>query len=429
MAYLLIEDVGPITKRTKINLRRFNVFIGPQSSGKSTIAKILSTCTWLEKESIVTLSKDIVPNNDFKTMLEDYHRMHGYIHESSVIEYDSPYIHMEYNKGDFSIQLKDWQSYKRVKSTYIPSDRNVVVMPDIEKRNMENTDFRSFMFDWLMAHKAFDTNHRLNLLDLNVQYYFDENAKFNQDTITHSNGKTYSIPLYDASSGLQSVVPLFGMTSYLADQYFKDYDRVSSFDEDSKRRSLVVSLVDRLLRPLVVANEDMSAREIMDYIETQVERGNNNAKIEQRFFVNVFNNLAIPQTIHYVIEELEQNIFPATQVRLVNSLIALCNLKREHSATLTTHSPYILAAINILIFAGRMVEDGIDPSIIENIVPIESMISPSEIGVYTMENGGVRSIIDKKTGLINQNDLDTASEYNAGIFDKLFNIYIKSKKK
>ena len=41
MAHLSIRNVGPV-RDIDIDLNRINVFIGPQSCGKSTIAKIIS---------------------------------------------------------------------------------------------------------------------------------------------------------------------------------------------------------------------------------------------------------------------------------------------------------------------------------------------------------------------------------------------------
>ena len=50
MTTIKIRNIGPIKEVEEITLNRVNVFMGPQSSGKSTIAKIISYCTWVEKD-------------------------------------------------------------------------------------------------------------------------------------------------------------------------------------------------------------------------------------------------------------------------------------------------------------------------------------------------------------------------------------------
>ena len=117
MRKLFIRNVGPITGRVKIVFRRFCVLIGPQSSGKSTIAKLLSTCMWLEKEACTTLSTDVLPNGvDFKKFVEDFHRMHGYIHsESSEVKYESDFVIIQYIRGEFNLRIKPNNKYRRLK--------------------------------------------------------------------------------------------------------------------------------------------------------------------------------------------------------------------------------------------------------------------------------------------------------------------------
>ena len=134
MRKLIIKNVGPITQTATIEFKRFCILIGPQSNGKSTIAKILSTCLWLEKEACTSLNDNIINDGEeFVSQVEDFHRMHNYIHrDSSYIEYQSPYITIIYDKGQFSMTFKDNLSYNRLKISYMPSDRNIVTMKDIE---------------------------------------------------------------------------------------------------------------------------------------------------------------------------------------------------------------------------------------------------------------------------------------------------------
>ena len=45
---LIINDFGPI-KYIDLPIKRVNILIGDQGTGKSTVAKLISTFTWIEK--------------------------------------------------------------------------------------------------------------------------------------------------------------------------------------------------------------------------------------------------------------------------------------------------------------------------------------------------------------------------------------------
>ena len=75
MERLIIKNIGPI-KNVDITLNKINVFIGAQSSGKSTISKILCHCQWIEKTCYLN-DKEFKNYNEvgefYKTLVE-YHR-------------------------------------------------------------------------------------------------------------------------------------------------------------------------------------------------------------------------------------------------------------------------------------------------------------------------------------------------------------------
>jgi hypothetical protein len=176
-------------------------------------------------------------------MVEDFHRMHNYIHpDRSYIEYQSPYITIIYDKGELNIAFKDNLSYNRLKISYVPSDRNVVTMKDIEKRDLEPTNFRSFLFDWLDTNRNFDVQHKAEILNLGIKYYFNSDAKDRRDMLSHENGVTYNIPLYDASSGMQSLVPMTVLMHYLTTDYLQNYGKDLSFEQEQKRTARAWSI-------------------------------------------------------------------------------------------------------------------------------------------------------------------------------------------
>lgn len=348
MKKLHVAHIGPIKEAT-IELKRYSFFIGPQSSGKSTIAKIISTLSWLEKEACTTLSDNVLPDGvTFKKFVEDFHRIHGYIdEEKSLIEYDSEYVQIRYIKGEFSLQLNEESiNYKRAKVLYVPSDRNIITMPDIELRNLEGTNFRSFLFDWLDCHKHYDQEHKAEILDLGVSYYYDSSSKQRTDKIVHANGVTYNIPLYDASSGLQSVVPLVVLMEYLTTQYFQNYGKEMSFLLQKKREKMLEKLCDMYLPK----NDEKSVLERFADIKILIQEDDESAKDIIRNISSIFDTLTQPSRVSFIIEEPEQNLYPQTQVDVLKNIITCCNRNnKQHSAVVTTHSPYVINYLNVLL--------------------------------------------------------------------------------
>jgi predicted ATPase len=91
---IIIRNVGPI-KEANLDLNKINVFMGPQSSGKSTIAKLISYCTWVEKDVATSQSLKMYQENKnhFVNRLEDFHKLNGYFrHENRYISYKSDII-------------------------------------------------------------------------------------------------------------------------------------------------------------------------------------------------------------------------------------------------------------------------------------------------------------------------------------------------
>ena len=98
MQRLIVHNVGPI-KVADIGLKKVNVFIGPQSSGKSTIAKIISFCTWLEKNKH-EMGETYLFSNKVIDKMVGYHRMEGYLSEESRIFYQGDNFAFAYNWPD-----------------------------------------------------------------------------------------------------------------------------------------------------------------------------------------------------------------------------------------------------------------------------------------------------------------------------------------
>ena len=428
MAHLHLKNIGPISI-VDVDLQRYNVFIGPQSSGKSTIAKMISLCSWIEKRALTTLSEDVFSTDqEFLEHVEEYHKMHDYFNPSSILDYRSENIHISYTKRELTVKLLNKTTYKRKKILYIPSDRNLVAMPRVDRLIMEtNTNLRSFIFDWFEARGFYSNSHHLSILDLNMEYYFDKDAKkVSQDRIVHTNGKTYDIALSDASSGLQSITPLTLLLNYFSNQYFADYGKTTSYEKEQEQKDLLERI--KQLYPIDALDHTSVDETKLAKISAEyggdihfVEHGKSMFNSMERRFL--YDMLTKPQETNFVIEEPEQNLFPSTQAQLVNYLLRVCNeTGLQHSFTLTTHSPYILTQLNILLFAGMLEKQG-KTEMVKKIVEPLSIIEPNVLGVYAVQDDGtIKSIIDEETGMISQNYLDSVSEELSVKFQQLYRL-------
>ena len=122
------------------------------------------------------------------------------------------------------------------------------------------------------------------------------------------------------------------------------------------------------------------------------------------------------------IEEPEAHLFPETQKKLVNLIAEVYNaLKGRLRLVITTHSPYILTALNNLLYAGYIRDKFKDRKDVaaklekvlrrqENIPSLGSrIISPSKVAVYEVKRSGTRSILDEN-GLISDSYMDEIAD-------------------
>ena len=398
MRHLIIKNIGPV-KEAEIELKRFNFIIGPQSSGKSTVAKILSTCSWIEKEAATTMNENVIADADsFVSLMEDFHKMIDYFDDDSEIEYETDVVIIILKGTEFQIRLKNQGLYRREKICYIPSERNAVTLPELQGFEFGQTNLRSFLFDWYNAREFYGEENKADILNLGVRYYYDPSEQKYKDRIEHVNGKTYKIPLGSASSGLQSVVPLQIMMQYYTNQYFNTFAEKTSFDSDTKTRMIQNRVVDKYVLSVVYPGFDPKKRnELIKEQNDRIHEGNPEARALLEKYREELERLTVPVRTSFIVEEPEQNLYPFTQIDLLEAIVELCSNERGHGCTITTHSPFILNYLNVLI--ERFNKN----------IPDQVKLNPEELGVYSVSEGRLTDLMqtNAKTGekSVNAEDL------------------------
>lgn len=429
MTRLIIKNIGPISE-IDIELTRLNIFIGPQSSGKSTIAKIISFCQWLEKDCVRHQKISHIDKNFTDQAFVDYHNIRGYLNESSYFHYKSDILSIEYADSSLAVKReKEFRSARVSKNAYIPAERNLISVPGIFQTKMPDNYILSFLTDWKQVRKEYSSsNDSTAIVPTGDSYYYNE--KKDEDMLTLKDGK--QLPLSQSSSGLQSVTPLVVYVNYVTEWIYSHPEMASAdkkedvweaalanvIDTTAETNTLEKGVLDMLNDPETPQNIAESFNRLLAAIRNSNSHnsllGNDDEPDETtREVVKVKERLSRPSFSNLVIEEPEQNLFPQTQRLLIEFLLGKHNSDRD-TMVITTHSPFVLYSINNCMMAYIAAQNETNDMIndISNI-PGQSFTNPEKVHVWELRDGRIENMegkmdvtIQDNKGLIRDNYFD-----------------------
>lgn len=417
MTHIVIKNVGPI-KNVELDLNKINVLMGPQSSGKSTIAKIISYCSWYEKKSIL---EDKAPKYFYRELLEFHNLENNYFPDDSYIEYQSNNCHILFSGNDkdnvqINIAVRKDNLFKNERIEYIPAERNFVTIPGIGKYNDSNDNVLGFLYDWFDAKQDITEQfkYKLPLSSLDdTSYYYDKDN--NRDTIVLKDGK--ELLFRHVSSGLISVTPLLVVYNYVLKTIYLKQRIKSPFE--------IVNIKNKV-REMNSETASQSFAKLlnkMEKFETEnKELADNVLPVLQKEFVRMLGFDSDYNYTKVIIEEPELNLFPNTQQELVYYMLSVLNSdEREHQLVLTTHSPYILFSINNCLMGG-LVKDNIPEEERNKFASCQAWIDPKKVSIYEIHDGSLKSIQDED-GIIEDNYLNKAYKENSSEYLSLLNYF------
>jgi predicted ATPase len=352
MRRLQINNLGAL-KAIDILFSQVNVIIGPQSLGKSTILKVASYCTWVEKRIELTQNyAQFAQGDSFIKELVEFHKLNGYVHPNTYIEYETDFMKFSYNheKSLFHFIWKNqrWE-YKRTKVSYIPSERNLVAaIPNWYEVSMGRNNIRSFMTDWETARQVAVDN--VDILDLDVTYHYESDGKKDKVESHHSN----SLDFTNTSSGLQSLIPLFVHLNYLYSiqyQVEKDKKIKGDWENDNLLNVIYSELFQskgRTKAKLKYIDDGHGGKvKVPVYIRSVI--GNMPLRFSEKEDADeckaIYERYLMTDHSEVFLEEPENNLFPPTQDSLVKWLLDKTLDEHPNTLYIATHSPYVLSSI------------------------------------------------------------------------------------
>ena len=418
MARLTVKNIGPV-KSVELNLHAVNVLMGPQGCGKSTIAKIISFCLWLEKDCLIHMSTEHVDNEFVNRHLVDFYRMKSYFGRDSYIHYEGKAIEFLSEDGNVSATKTGcFLSSVVGKVMYLPAERNVILIPNIGQIPLEMDYLRSYIFDWLAFRDRYDGYNAIGLLDMDAEYYYDESKK--RDLI-RLNGKD-NILLTEASSGIQSVTPLYASMKYLTDLIYRKKESVSF-----ERQRLIDSSVDSVQMEVI---DSIGKEQVADDSRDGLGAFNviSGSEIDSRL-ETIKDNISRTHFANIIMEEPELSIFPKSQVAMVRDFLRMLDKERD-TLVFTTHSPYVLYALNNYML-GWLTKDNMAGEGEETLLAqSEAFVNPQSVAVWEIKDGallqaegGVNGTIQDAKGLIRGNYFDRVMKEVMGDFSAFLSYY------
>jgi len=398
---LIVENFGPI-KNAELDLKKVTVFIGPQGSGKSTLAKLVAICKEEDKSFLFSKPSRI------QSREHDY-GLKSFKNKNTAFHYES------------KISNIDYSSECRISRTLLGESIKLEVVKIGGRLNLIAQEEEHFTDEYI---KTIYGNYAKIIKNYNIEApIYIPTERFLLSTISSS-----LFGLMNNDINLPKTLTEFG------NKYLKAAIKISSDD-------IPISSI---------ANSDSKVNipKHIELFDLQFEY-----RSGQFFLIDTKNNYevnlkdsasgmqsSIPLILvvnheynegnkYFIVEEPELNLFPTTQKELVGYLADKCT-RKGNELLMTTHSPYVLTALNNLIFAfqvAQVLPERADE--IAQIIPKEQWLNPDDVAAYYVgedgngEKGGIHSIFNKKTGLIGQNELDEVSDELGDEFTALMNIY------
>lgn len=412
MQRIVIKNFGPI-KDVDIPIHDFMIFIGPQASGKSTIAKaiyffregiigsILSSLVTLNASNRIDIDKKDIAQEiayNFQTSWKyfplDKYEVQFFYSKSIWIKI----AHNEINRqnSDPIITFSD--------SLYLEFNKIIVSIYEIIDATTNYHGYGypgvSLMVSEFLT-KTFGTP-RINIFIPAGRSVFSILAN--------------QIQLIEGDR-VDDTVKSFAIE--LNNTRRKDYPSLGLDMHTDHVIQKALRLYREILKGSYIYDRQNDKIQLGGGIDIALESASSGQQESLWPLLFLFNIIRERESNFFVFEEPEAHLYPEAQ-KQITELITLATNLLQNQAIITTHSPYILSSLNNLLYAFEIGK--IHPEKVEEVVDKNLWLDYDRMMAYFVEGGKVRSIMDQELRLIKSEEIDSASQIINREYDSLADI-------
>jgi predicted ATPase len=394
---LVVKNFGPIQDAT-VNFKRVTVFIGPTGGGKSTLAKLAainkSGDFIITQDNIIT-STDSLANYGLVNFRKDNSSLNWNKNSNSIDIISEPKFNLvtddeehitEASMMSLIDEALDPKSETLIRLSADGVDAKEQIMATVRKavRKAIQEKFKALLQS---KQTSYVPSERIFVSSLEYSWPGLMRDDIGIAKVILDFANNFSLARKDVP---ELEIPFFGVKYLHSDG--RDFIKIPEREEPLMLLETASGI--QSVTPLLV---------LLEHLSRNTE-----------------------QAQSFIIEEPELNLYPTAQQGLLNWLVEKCT-KGENDLTITTHSPYILSHLNLLLYAYQVGnKDEEKRAKVKAIIPEEYWINPDEFAAYYVNGpegeNGIRSLVDAETKLISRNGLDTISGIQADQFDQLLDI-------
>lgn len=413
---ILIKNFGPV-KTAEVDLNKnFQIFIGEQASGKSTIGKVVYFCRKIRDYTLDFLLEDdqfmLNHQNEYFTNYLKYltRKFMACFGRTKHM----PYFNIQYIREDTSISIQT------NKDGYVRFRFDGMLSSQIQHLILETAVMHQKMADH-NSNSIIDNITAVGVMKRRLSKLVSEIFGDSDEVIYIPAGRSLLATLSEDLWGLSTDNMDLTMKEFISliqrtrsnfgtkiPEMIKDYTKTVKGQINNAAVNQAYQLIQEILKADYTSEEDGERIYFDERHWVKLMYGSSGQQEALWILLLSFILILENRKAFVIIEEPEAHLFPKAQKKIVN-LIALLVNSTESRVILTTHSPYILTSANILLYSDKV--EGNRKNMTDNVVHRSLRLSYDNASAYVVgtENKTIVSLMDEETHMIDTEYIDSVS--------------------
>ncbi|GGA17950.1 hypothetical protein GCM10008018_72520 [Paenibacillus marchantiophytorum] len=433
MQKIIIKNFGPI-RELEFNLNKFQIFFGPQASGKSTLSKSVYYFKSIRDEIYEYIANHLQTDRDRVLSYNNIiYKLNTRFRSLFGFNYLQGNFFMEFNyRDEYFLKLKrvNNRDINFNFSKPFSSDLNRIISlvnsykEQLSKEKRKRESLRSILG---VHHRSF-----LNKIKYMLNDTFGDDREVLYIPAGRSLISTLSNKLFllfqisEHDRNVDSLIREFSEKIMDTRDYFdRDineliYEKEGSTDDVDYKRKYFMFV--EILRNILGGDYRFIEGKDRFYINQRNYIPLNFASSGQQesvwiLYLMIYYYLE-NKDCFIVIEEPEAHLFPKAQRDMLMAISLFVNNK-NNQCIITTHSPYLVSSMNNLLYSQHINKMyGRSDLAIDQ----EFWIDPQSVVALFLSKGSVENMMDDETMLLTSKYIDTVSELNSDEFEAMYRI-------